>query len=164
MPFTLFATPRHRAPYELRAQCGLLREWCCSNTPSPTQEATDGYCLCHARSRQSEPEETAAAAGDYRCGPGGGSPLAATQARPGADRDPARVATALVQRIAGPGAGAGRIPGEHRALTRARQRLPLELLERLSAWLVAQAIATVVAHDVSPPPATRVVLVDAANY
>ena len=50
------------------------------------------------------------------------------------------------------------------ALTRARQRLPLELLERLSAWLVAQAIATVVAHDVSPPPATRVVLVDAANY
>src|SRR6266550_6107012 len=114
MPFTLFATPRHRAPYELRAQCGLLREWCCSNTPSPTQEATDGYCLCHARSRQSEPEETAAAAGDYRCGPGGGSPLAATQARPGADRDPARVATALVQRIAGPGAGAGRIPGEHR--------------------------------------------------
>ena len=49
------------------------------------------------------------------------------------------------------------------ALGRARQRLPLELLNRVSAWLVEQFVCTVVANDAVSPPA-RVVLVDAANY
>jgi hypothetical protein len=48
------------------------------------------------------------------------------------------------------------------ALAKARQRLPLELLARVSAWLVEQFICTVAAHDVSPP--RRVLLLDAANY
>jgi Transposase DDE domain len=48
------------------------------------------------------------------------------------------------------------------ALAKARQRLPLELLRRVSAWLIEQFICTAVAADVSPPP--RVLLVDAANY
>lgn len=51
------------------------------------------------------------------------------------------------------------------ALAKARQRLSLPLLERVSAWLVEQVVCTVVAGDVvSPPPPARVVLIDAANY
>jgi len=48
------------------------------------------------------------------------------------------------------------------ALAKARQRLPLALLQQLSAWLIEQFIGTVVAADVSPP--ARVLLVDAGNY
>jgi hypothetical protein len=50
------------------------------------------------------------------------------------------------------------------ALAKARQRLPLELLERVSGWLIEQFVCTVVAHDVVSPPPARVVLIDAANY
>lgn len=49
------------------------------------------------------------------------------------------------------------------ALGQARQRLPLELLNRVSAWLVEQFICTLVAHDVVSP-LVRVLLIDAANY
>jgi hypothetical protein len=49
------------------------------------------------------------------------------------------------------------------ALDKARKRLPLELLARVSAWLVEQFIGTVVACDVVSPP-VRVLLIDAVNY
>jgi hypothetical protein len=48
------------------------------------------------------------------------------------------------------------------ALAKARQRLPLELLARVNAWLLQQCALGVVAADPSAPP--RVLLVDAANY
>jgi hypothetical protein len=48
------------------------------------------------------------------------------------------------------------------ALAKARQRLPVELLQQVCAWVIEQFICTVVANDISPSP--RVLLVDAANY
>ena len=48
------------------------------------------------------------------------------------------------------------------ALAKARQRLPLELLQHVCTWLIEQFICTVVANDITPPP--RVLLMDAANY
>ncbi len=48
------------------------------------------------------------------------------------------------------------------ALAQARQRLPLELLRRVNAWLLEQFALNVIAADPSAPP--RVLLIDAANY
>src|SRR5437879_2325569 len=85
MPFTLFASPRRSALYETGAKRGLLRDWCCSRHHLE-QEATDGCdCLRRVALRQLQLGSTASRAGDPHRRPGGRPPLAATQARPGAD-------------------------------------------------------------------------------